>query len=626
MNKKPPKPGFQKPPKPSVRKAVADIPNPASKLINVKTILFFAVLVISFIVFITNFYDIKELSNPFIKRQAGWVMSVQVLFYAMIYGLFGYFGFLFINEKKESRVTTIMMWAGLILIIAIHWLAFNAGFEDVDDNASYMIAAKSLVERGAPYYLYAPNSPVDTEGALGLPVMLIPCYLIWGMNFKPMEILILLTMIGSVIMCFLLFKKMAGKTFALIITILFGTHPYIVAFSSIIMTEIPYLFWSMLAILLILKYEEKEKFNIWWMLAALLAVFMTYLTRAVGSGLFIAVVLYFLLKSNILPYIKKKSFQFIKDPKFLKFIFISAALFILLLTYQLWAHSLGGVSQAETLAKMNLAAQFSKNFDAIWQVLSQNIFTGSIIRWEVKQIEPMNFLWILVFLITIAGLVISLFKRQLVALYVIFVALVLMLGNTAVQPIVVSRYLIVFTPFLIYFFYLGIQWPVSKLIKKGNWGATLGTTVLAMILASSFVGNGYTIQKSHTGQLYPVSYSSFLDCAAWAKDNLPKDAVVASRKERIFYIFSGLQGFKHAKSNELASVKTESDFIAFKKKKLAEFAKNNTKYVIIDTFNSSTINFIFPIIQENPDKFKLIKTIGDEKTGPCYVFEVIKWW
>jgi 4-amino-4-deoxy-L-arabinose transferase-like glycosyltransferase len=625
MNKKPTPPPARKKQAPASARPAKQITETKSPF-NIKIILMILVLAISFVIYLKNLYGFQEFTNIYIKRQASWIVNIQPIIAFLVYAAFGYVAVLFLNSKDPGKKLYIAMGVALILIVSLHWLAFNASFEDVDDNASYMIAAKSLVQYHAPYYLYRPDMMVDTEGALGLPIMLIPAYWIWGMDYKPMEILIFLTMLGSVAMCYLLFKQLTDKLFAFLLAVVFATHPYVVAFSSIIMTEIPYLFWSMLAIYLVMKYQSREKFSIWLLIGATIAVFMTYLTRAVGIGLVVGTVVYTFSRSNMWPYLQKKSFGFFRDTKFLRFIFISLALFACVLIYQLWAKSLGGASQAEALAKLNIAKLFHDNFDAAWKVFAQNIYTGSLIRWEVKEIEPVGFLWLIVTLITMFGWIISLLKRELVAISSIFVIIVLFMGNTAIQPIVVSRYLIIFTPFLIYFLYKGVQWPVSKLIKAANWDKLAGTLVLATIMASSFTGNAYTIQKSHTGELYNPGYAAFIECAKWAKDNLPKDAIVASRKERIFYIFSDLKGYKHARSNELKDVKTEADFAAYKKKKLEEFAKNNTKYVIIDTFNSSTMNFIAPIIQENPDKFKLIKTIGDPQKGPCYVFEVIKWW
>ncbi len=597
---------------------------------NIATIVFFAILAISYFIFSNNFFNIKELTNPYIKAQVSWVISVQFILYTIIYGLFGYFGFRFITGKSENKLSTILMLVGFAAVILLHYIAFNKAFEDVDDNASYMIAAKSLVDKGAPYYLYMPEMLPDTEGALGLPIMLIPFYLIWGMSYIPMEILIFFTMIGSVIMSFLLFRKIAGTNFAVIITILYATHPYIVSFSSIIMTEIPYIFWSLLALYLCLKFEEKQKINYFLLIGAVLAILMTYLTRAIGAGFFAAAILYFLLKSNIIKNIKQKAMPFYQDMAFKKFILISALIFVVFLVYQLWIRSVGGASQAEALTKMSLTDQFTKNMGLVWQVFSQNIFCGKLARLNVnpEYLQPVNFLWAIIFLIVMVGLFYSILKKELIGLYFVFVLLLILVGNVATQAMFVSRYLIVFTPFMIYFLFLGVKVLIGLVDKKKQVAQTAGILVFCFLLGNSFIGDAYNVQRSKQATLHNAAYQAFLDCAEWAKTNLPKDAIVASRKERIFYVFSnGLRGYKHITSNEMGRMQEEGMTMEeFQKKKLEKMAAKNTDYVIIDTFNSASVQMIYPIIEKNPDKFKLLKIIGDEKAGACYIFQVIKWW
>ena len=597
---------------------------------NAGAIAFFVILTISYIVFANGFFNIKELTNPFIKAHASWVISLQFVTYTVIYGVFGYFGFRLVTGKAENKTSTILMLVGFAAIILVNYLAFNKAFEDVDDNASYMIAAKSLVDKGAPYYPYMPEMKPDTEGALGLPIMLIPFYLIWGMNYVPMEILIFFTLIGSVIMSFLLFRKIAGTNFAVIITILFATHPYIVSFSSIIMTEIPYIFWSLLAIYLCLKFEEKPKINYWLLAGAVITIIMTYLTRAIGAGFVIAAMLYFLLKSNIIKNIRKKIIPFYKDVAFKKFFLISALLAIVFIAYQVWIRAVGGASQAEALSKMNMFAQFQKNLGLVWDVFSQNIFCGKLARFSVNQeyLQPVNFLWATIFLVVMVGLVYSIIKKELIGLNFVFVLLLLLVGNVATQALTVSRYLIVFTPFMIYFLFLGIKVLIGLVDKKGKIAQVGGTLVFCLLLGNSFIGDAYNVQRSKQATLYPSQYQAFLDAAVWAKDNLPKESIVASRKERIFYVFSnGLRGYKHVTSNEIGRMQDEGMTVdEFQKMKLEKMAANNTDYVIIDTFNAASVQLIYPIIEKNPDKFKLLKIVGDEKTGACYIFQVIKWW
>jgi hypothetical protein len=136
---------------------------------------------------------------------------------------------------------------------------------------------------------------------------------------------------------------------------------------------------------------------------------------------------------------------------------------------------------------------------------------------------------------------------------------------------------------------------------------------------SNFSGASYYIQKAHRGTVYPIAEANYIECARWAGENLPPDAIVTSRKEAIFYIFSELRGFKHTTSYMKYSKEWETE-------RLETFKKNNTSYLILDTFNSTTIRNIFPILRNHPNKFKLVKRIGEDNKGACYVFEIQKWW
>ncbi|HNZ44157.1 MAG TPA: hypothetical protein PKN41_12560, partial [Bacteroidales bacterium] len=378
------------------------------------------------------------------------------------------------------------------------------------------------------------------------------------------------------------------------------------------------------------KFEEKQKINYLLLAATVIAILMTYLTRAIGAGFFAAAILYFFLKSNFFKNIKEKSLPFYKDVAFKKFLLISALLVIVFVAYQLWIRSVGGASQAEALAKMSLYDQFTKNLGLVWDVFSQNIFCGKLARVSVNPdyLQPVNFLWALILLVAMAGLVYSIIKKELAGLYFVFVMALLLVGNVATQALVVSRYLIVFTPFMIYFLYQGIKVLIGLPDKKKQIAQLAGILVFCFLLGNSFTGDTYNVQRSTQATLYTPSYKAFLDCATWAKDNLPKEAIVASRKERIFYIFSdGIRGYKHVSSNEIGRMQEEGVTMEqFQQKKLDKMAATNTDYVIIDTFNAASVQMIYPIIEKNPDKFKLLKIIGEEKTGACYVFQVIKWW
>ncbi|MBN1948359.1 MAG: hypothetical protein JW784_01315, partial [Candidatus Cloacimonetes bacterium] len=59
---------------------------------------------------------------------------------------------------------------------------------------------------------------------------------------------------------------------------------------------------------------------------------------------------------------------------------------------------------------------------------------------------------------------------------------------------------------------------------------------------------------------------------------------------------------------------------------LQKIESYDADYLVIDIFNSSTYNNVYPMVKDNPDKFKLIHRIGDKRINRCLIYKVIKWW
>ncbi len=581
--------------------------------------LFIIAFILISIYFFINFSELTDISNTYIKTQASWLMICQIIIYLILMGGFAYFGYHYISEKKIEKIDTILISIILFLIILIHIFAFNQALSTNGDNARYMIYAKSLIKTGGFLRIYLPIDRPVIADPVGLSLILFPIYLIFGMNIISMKLLVFLCFIGSLILTYVVFKQFVDKRIAIIITILFGSHPYIVQYSSMVMTEVPYIFWSLFALWLLLKYEQSDKIHIGYLIFATAAIFMTYLTRAIGAGFTVAVFFYFLVKVNWPLYIKNKDLSFLRALEFKKLVLICLSIFFVFLGWQLRSQSIGGTSQAQIFTNLNIIENvLTKSLPDFWQVFAQNIFADQMVRWKY---ETVGLKWVLVSIITLLGLCYSFYRKEIVAFYSFFVMFILILGYRSLSPLVFSRYLIPFTPFLIYFLYAGIRF-VFTLFKKeslNKLGILAGWITLYLILMSNFSGASYYIQKAHRGTVYPIAEANYIECARWAGENLPPDAIVTSRKEAIFYIFSELRGFKHTTSYMKYSKEWETE-------RLETFKKNNTSYLILDTFNSTTIRNIFPILRNHPNKFKLVKRIGEDNKGACYVFEIQKWW
>ena len=281
-------------------------------------------IIISSISYFLGFFKIQDIRNSFLIHQLKFVFHGQIVLYILLIILFIYFSRKVILKQIWQKKDYFFLAAAFICILLIHISAFNPALDTNGDNAAYIIFAKAFVQEGGFYSIYRPGAELNynAQTAIGLPLLLVPIYTIFGINIVKMKILILLLTLISIGLVFIIFKKLLGKPVAAILAIIFAIHPFTVSYSSMIMTEIPYIFWSLLAMLLIMKYEEKEKISITLLIFSTISIFMLYLTRAIGAGLAIGVMVYFMIKYDFIIKVIKRDFSFIKKMQFKKFIIL----------------------------------------------------------------------------------------------------------------------------------------------------------------------------------------------------------------------------------------------------------------------------------------------------------------
>ncbi|MFC1887848.1 ArnT family glycosyltransferase [Candidatus Cloacimonadota bacterium] len=584
---------------------------------NYWLILFYAITIITAVSSFLDLYKIKDIKNSYLSSQLGYLYNGQIIIYILLLGSFIYFGRKVFLKKEWQRKDIIIIIITFVCIAIIHIASFNPALDTNGDNAHYMLQAKAFVEHGWFYSIYKPGPELvfNPKYTIGFALLITPLYLIFGINIISIKILILILTMISVLLFYLIIKKMLGPYIAIVLTIVFGVHPMIVAYSSMIMTEIPYFFWNLLAIFLIIKYEEGSKVNYLYLICAALSIFMLYLTRAIGAGLALGVILYFVFKYNYLKKFLKQDYSFFKTKNFRKFIFLLLILTALFLLYQVFNVSSGDKSQASVLLDRISGEKIKECLRDLYRVLPQNIFAADIVRWKISD---MNFKWFLILLIVLAGTIKSLLRKEIFAFYFIVALLLLIIAYGSYSTVVLSRYVAAFTPVLLYFLYLGIITVVS--IFKSVKLSTISFLILfCLLLQNGFSGDALFIQRAHTGEVYSPAFSNYINAAKWAKDNLPEDSVIACRKERIFCLFSGLKGFKHTTYHDGNS----PEHI---KKREELFENKNADYIVIDSFNSSTIKFVLPWVQDNPQLFSLIHVVGDRENGPTYILKINKWW
>ncbi len=99
----------------------------------------------------------------------------------------------------------------------------------------------------------------------------------------------------------------------------------------------------------------------------------------------------------------------------------------------------------------------------------------------------------------------------------------------------------------------------------------------------------------------PPAMESFYDAARWAGSHLPADAIVANRKPRLFYWFSGLRG-------DVYRFTSDPDLL------MRGLDEMGADFVVIDQVSATTAEYLVPAIRAHADRFSLVHRGGEPQT------------
>lgn len=590
---------------------------------EIKPYLFPVFLAALFILFIVEFGKNPDFQITMIQMKK-WFKPTQYFLFSLLTLGFGYFGFRYQQNAQLMNRWDRSVFIGIsIIVLAIYVTSFSNEISLNGDNAEYMIITKSIVERGKILRLDMPSETPNSLASFGLPLLLTPIYKFWGFDIVKMKALITLIGFSIFFLLYRLFLHKYGFALATMLALVGVTSPYVVGNARDVMTETPFLFWSVIALILIMKYHESKNFNMKYYLMVFGAIIMTYLTRAVGVGIVAALVIF--LISNISwskIYSKESRQELFRSVDFKKLIFIMLPLILGGILWQILQHS-KGISQAGILFNANLPRQIEDNTQSALGVLPQMLFRTETFRFQnfysTAKLIPLDFTYTVILIVLLIGIITGLRQRNLMANFTLFTALVILVASVTPQQMVIIRYFTVLIPFLIYFFFHGfvtiLRYVFRKvrIAEKGSWAIRLlASLALAQILFVNMHGHSVNMTLSTVGN--GPGYQDFVDVARWSKNNLPEDAYVVSVKPRLFYVLSGKKGTR------LSTIQEEYSK-DFEEEKLSLFKRLGITHVVLDGISGATRENIFPIVQNHPDMFQTLY-IG-QMSGTSSVSKII---
>lgn len=197
------------------------------------------------------------------------------------------------QHVKKQRALVTLLYTAILVSILLNLFTFQQGHDWGGDFSLYIIQAEAIVEHNIQEIedfsiLREQISEINlgpTFYPWGFPLILVPAIYFFGTNIMILKIWVYVFFILSLPLIYLIFKKKLNKIYLLFLILLLALNPYFLNYKNHVLSEFPFLFFSLLAILAIQAFviEKKYLYNksfSYFLLGIFL--FLSYFIRSLG--------------------------------------------------------------------------------------------------------------------------------------------------------------------------------------------------------------------------------------------------------------------------------------------------------------------------------------------------------
>jgi hypothetical protein len=502
-------------------------------------------------------------------------------------------------DGKSAFITGSLMLAAAIIYVYI----FDSKLAVIWDNWIYYILGESLAQgrgytdlSGNPHTHFPPGYPSIIALAMFFSGSIVFIKIVNGILF-----------ISMIPVLLRIFERMKINRVISIITVsALILNCYLLKMATLMMSEIPFLFFSLLTVYLVMKMDIDRsplKNPIFYLMLVCL-VFSLYI-RTLGISLVLAVMFYFAFQRKWKYLLLTGLFSAAAFTPWIVYM-INSNIESSYVKYILWkdpkVHALGYVGITDIVVRI---LQNLRNFvgtqmpDALFPFLHKFIFSS---------IYPRRLLSLLIFLTMIFGLFQIPRKRALVFSY-----LGLTYAIILAWPVVWtdSRFLYPILPFLLLLFLSGLNRILELLVdrmkpwKKPGTGA--GSQWLRYkphylgVLLLLYLPTIFVLHNINRGPHPPV-WDNVFNAAKWLKENSLPEAVLCSQNPEMLYIVTGRSAVYFQHSTNHSTV-------------IQSLAGQKVDYVLVDELPyEGTRQFLVPTIEKYPQKFEEVLRLEEPRT------------
>lgn len=406
-------------------------------------------------------------------------------------------------SAEKMKITRLFLPAIIVISALFALLRFDSlQIGAFYDDAKYIILAESLASGEGYELINFPRPQIERNFPPGWPLVLAPFTLVFPKNYDVLKVVSLVLWLASIFLVYKLFSKRLGSPYLEILTALVALNPLLIGTSVTVMSESAYLFFSLLALVIFDKSNNK---HIGWLILAAALAFYTQQVRTIGIALTASLTLYLMLSR------RWRDFG------------IVAAILIVGFTLQAGINIRnGGTVISSGYEAQVLSGSVLEKVVQIWANASgyfDRVLAGSLIPiFGTRLDDSLGWLFILLNIIILLVVVSGLFalkpKFEWMHIYfVIYVVGILAFWNPQVGS-VKARFLIPVLPMLYFYFLYGLKW-----LTKGNSRIVIGVSVvIALILLAR---NLQDWRSPIREQMTDLSIGT-----SWIAENAPADAIV----------------------------------------------------------------------------------------------------
>lgn len=493
------------------------------------------------------------------------------------------------NDALDARAYRFLLVLIVLSAISIDSISIRKDHDWGGDFSQYIAQAKALNDGTMQdmlqksHFRYVQSSSVFIGPELypwGFPLLLVPIYHIYGINPVAMKLYVTLFLWGSFLIMLWLFRDNLQFSRRIILIALFAYCPFLFGLKNSIVSDLPFLFFSLAALLGIQRFiVQRSRFADSYLSYVLIGflIFAAYYIRRNGILL-----LPVLLGAQVYNVYQQRLWQRARG----------MALWKMMIPYIAF-----GCLELLSGFVLPKGDKYSDQFALITlSSISHNVLYYSILLREFFAI-PVPKVGLIIYVLTIPIVMAGAWQKWR-SDYIYIIYIMATVGLCVIFPGQQGvRYFIPILPLYLYFLLIGLDWVGEQLELRGiKCACCLGVgwlVVMAFFAATlwNLHSQVTTREKAVSGPYHPDSLALF----EFIKVHTPEQSVIAFYKPRVMTLYTDRRS---ARITDVAKVRRVADFLVCMKDNQIDMGVAVNLDAAENVFENGTFK-VFRIVHSN---------------------------